>query len=667
MSGRGSGVEMSRVAPEGGGSGRAGEQPSVSLESGAVGTDDPLPLSWRLAYGQGEVPNAIMATVTGFFLSPFLLGVAGLNGFAAGIIVIAGRVFDSVTDPALGTLSDRTKHRLGRRRSWMLYSIVPCAISYFALWQVPPGDMWAKFGYYLFWFMMLNLTFTAYTVPYASITPDLTRDSNMYGVLTKFRMCSSVTAILISVGVVGTINDIFADPICDPDNPEYDADIAADECDPDIPPEDQGTSGPETGYLISSIIMSIAIVVTGLIPVFVLREKPPEEDRKPTPLIAGVKSVLKNRPYVILSLVFFMCWVSINLVQANLVFYMKHCMQMENDTTLVLMVVLVNLFIGIVIWTAVFPKIGKKTTYFVGLSFAIVAFIILYFMPARPGAGIYIVSVFAGFGISIAYLIPWAQLPDCIDYHELHTGERNEGVFYSFFVFFTKLGVGLAIAGSNFALGAADFDDDVLYDPETSTVAQTIRVAVGWIPTTLILISFVLMRMYPLDQKTCKENAKLLYAKKLKTQLKSLAGAGADASFQSSGLPSATQEIADQPIERFRSSSVLRPDVAPDEHSTLNKEEIEELARRVEEDVHKELIDQGLMVDVNKEHVSSHIIVDGDEHESGAGTGTGPDSDKKALMAASVASDDEQDPAPAEAAKDEDDQGSHGSGADDAE
>jgi Na+/melibiose symporter-like transporter len=87
----------------------------------------------KLSFAIGGVPNPITSIVTTFYLSPFLLEVARVRPATVGIIVLVGRVLDAFTDPLVGALSDHTKSRLGRRRPWMFFSIVPFACSFGAL------------------------------------------------------------------------------------------------------------------------------------------------------------------------------------------------------------------------------------------------------------------------------------------------------------------------------------------------------------------------------------------------------------------------------------------------------------------------------------------------------------------------------------------------------
>src|SRR5512136_1175691 len=92
----------------------------------------------KLAYGVGDLGPAIVAAINGFFLNAFLLDVAGLRPAAAGTIFLLVKVWDAVNDPIVGTLTDRTLTRWGRRRPWLLFGAIPFGLAFFMQYLVPP-------------------------------------------------------------------------------------------------------------------------------------------------------------------------------------------------------------------------------------------------------------------------------------------------------------------------------------------------------------------------------------------------------------------------------------------------------------------------------------------------------------------------------------------------
>ncbi len=146
----------------------------------------------KLAYGVGDLGPAIVASVNGFFLNAFLLDVAGLRPGAVGIIFLIVKIWDSVNDPLIGSISDRTNTRWGRRRPWLLFGAIPFGLAFLLHWLVPPLGATGKFWYYLIVAILLDTGFTAVNVPYTALTAELTKDYDERTVLNTYRFSFSI-------------------------------------------------------------------------------------------------------------------------------------------------------------------------------------------------------------------------------------------------------------------------------------------------------------------------------------------------------------------------------------------------------------------------------------------------------------------------------------------
>lgn len=102
-------------------------------------------------------------------------------------------------------------------------------------------------------------------------------------------------------------------------------------------------------------------------------------------------------------------------------------------------------------------------------------------------------------------MIPWSMLPDVIELAELNTGDRNEGIFYSMFAFFQKVGVGVGLALSSYSLGWAGYvkpetDEEDLITHQTDAVLWVLRILIGPIPAILLALSMVCIIFYPITR-----------------------------------------------------------------------------------------------------------------------------------------------------------------------
>jgi Na+/melibiose symporter-like transporter len=153
----------------------------------------------KLSFAVGGIPGPFTGIILTFYLSPFLLETARLRPASVGLIVLVGRICDAFTDPLVGALSDRTRSRIGRRRPWLFASVVPYAVSYlacFVTWEyfgVSLGSA-ANVWYYLVAYCLMQAITTCYSVPYGSLTMELSDDPLQRDAATAWRMIMELTA-----------------------------------------------------------------------------------------------------------------------------------------------------------------------------------------------------------------------------------------------------------------------------------------------------------------------------------------------------------------------------------------------------------------------------------------------------------------------------------------
>ena len=136
-------------------------------------------MSWllRLGYGVGQLPEGIKSAAFGFYLLFFFNQVLGLSGTLAGIAVFIALCVDALSDPVVGSWSDSTRSRFGRRHPFMYLAAVPFAASFYLLFVPPEGLGTVGLFFWLCGFTMLTRTaMTFYTVPYMALGAELTED-----------------------------------------------------------------------------------------------------------------------------------------------------------------------------------------------------------------------------------------------------------------------------------------------------------------------------------------------------------------------------------------------------------------------------------------------------------------------------------------------------------
>jgi GPH family glycoside/pentoside/hexuronide:cation symporter len=156
------------------------------------------------------------------------------------------------------------------------------------------------------------------------------------------------------------------------------------------------------------------------------------------------------------------------------------------------------------VWSSISKRYGKKSVYFMGMGVWIIAQAGLFFLQPGQVGLMYILAILAGCGVSTAYLVPWSMIPDVIDLDELNTGQRREGVFYSFMVLLQKIGlaVGLFLVGQ--ALDIAGFISTVPGQPapiQPDSALLAVRFAIGPLPTIVLIIGMIFTFLYPITKE----------------------------------------------------------------------------------------------------------------------------------------------------------------------
>jgi GPH family glycoside/pentoside/hexuronide:cation symporter len=161
------------------------------------------------------------------------------------------------------------------------------------------------------------------------------------------------------------------------------------------------------------------------------------------------------------------------------------------------------LFIPVVVWLS--RRLDKRRAFILGSATWIAVFLGIFTLRADQVMLAYILAALSGAGIATAYVVPWAMVPDIIEYDQLRTGQRREGSYYAFASFFQKLATGLAIWGMGQALAWAKYITPAAGGPlpvQPPQVIQVIRVFAGPVPVILLILAIACAWFYPISRES---------------------------------------------------------------------------------------------------------------------------------------------------------------------
>jgi GPH family glycoside/pentoside/hexuronide:cation symporter len=426
----------------------------------------------KVLYGVADSGIAMLTSSLQFFLLFFFTDVLGMNAALSGTALLVGKLtWDAVNDPLFGYLSDRTRTRFGRRRPYMLFGAVPLGLATWVLYSMPAGLTGATaFLAILLTFWLFDTMHTIVSVPYSSLTPELTHDYDERTSLTAVRMVFSVVGYILGAAGTTAIAGLFT-----------------------------GMGWTEkAAYSGMGGVFGVIAAVTVLTTALNVRERPAATlPVSKLPLGAALKHTLRNRPFVRLISAFFISSFSFALMTSLLAYYLTYHLDMEAEVPLVLLVMLATIGAFLYPWKLVADRINKGPSYALGLFIACVAVIATFFVPYGPTPLIYVVAFVAGLGFSAQWVFPWSMLPDVIEYDQEVTGERREGMYYGVWALLTKLTDALGYAVSGWALDLFGYVPNVV---QTEQARLGIRLFFGPIPAVAIILSLPLLIWYPITK-----------------------------------------------------------------------------------------------------------------------------------------------------------------------
>ena len=457
-----------------------------------------IPRLTKIVYGTGDWGVAAFNTLRQIFYAIFLTDVVGLDPRLASFAAFIGVIWDAINDPLVGAWSDKLRTRWGRRRPFLLLFAIPYGLAFLMLWWAPPWKSQILLMVHVMLAYALSDTLqTLVVVPFHALTPEMTSDYDERTSLASYRMFFNFLASL-AAGV--------AAPMI------VDATLA-------------GGGTQQQGYVIASAIFGVTSIIPYLLIFFAVREKvPPEAQPQEVSLRETMRQVWENVPFRYATAIYMLNWVTFDLVAAVLPFFLVYWIA-QGDLLLKMPVIgmpIESAVLGIMavlaipvlpIWSWAAQRFGKRPTYLVAIAFWALILMSLLIVPPMRMDLVVIMAVLMSFSYSAAHMLPDAIFPDVIDWDELRTGERHEGIYYGAKNFIRKLTTAFALFVALQVLGWLGYQQP----PEAATlfrqpeaVITGIRILVSPVATTLLVALLVVTWFYPLDRRRYERVRRLL-------------------------------------------------------------------------------------------------------------------------------------------------------------
>ena len=438
-----------------------------------------LTLKTRLGYGIGDIAICLYWSGVGLYLLYFYTDVVGISPSLAGLIYGIGMLWDAVTDPFMGYVAERTRTKWGVYRPYLLFGNVPLALSFVLLFWVPPFEGAMLFSFLLLTNLLHRTCFTIVSVPFSSLTPRITSDSQERTNLTGFRMLGAQTGTNLMALLAFPI--IFW----------------------------VGGDDESSGFLVLGAIAGITALAIHAVTFMTVKE--PENDlgieRVGGSLAEAAQAVAKNGPFWLVFSATLIVGITTIFFGNNLIYYTKYALNLHEYQGTILFTSGIIAFLSIPIWWAISNKIGKKLTWLISSSITLIALVSFYLYPISQLNELLVLVGFIGFGSGAGGILFWSMLPDTIEYGEVHTGVRSESSLYGFMTFAQKGSIAFAIIILGLVLDAIGFQANEI---QTESTIADMKAIMTLIPIVGIASSLVIIYFYPIDAKMHKELLKQL-------------------------------------------------------------------------------------------------------------------------------------------------------------
>ncbi len=394
-----------------------------------------LPARTLLAYGGPILGVAYLLFFVQFYFLKFAADVLLLPPATVGAVFAVAKVWDAASNPVVGSWSDRTRSRFGRRRPFLLAALPLLVASFVMLWSPPEAlraralVIWCAFALFAF-----HAAFALYAIPHFALGAELSADSHQRTRLFGVRQMSFTVGMLLAfAGMQFAMN----------------------------------ATAPRAATAGLAIPTAIAAALLLAIPALAIRETSQPGVAGGRDMLSGLRDVWANPPARSLLIVWFIENTGVGAVGTMAPFVAEYLLQRPELVGLLPATYVIAGIVSIPLWVRASRSFGKRQTWLAAMLLAAASFGGMTFVG--PGDVVFVMSLLAvaGAAMGCGSVLGAALLADVIDLDAERTGERKEGVYAASMTFVMKIGVAGATAASGFVLSAGGFAPNVAQSSES--------------------------------------------------------------------------------------------------------------------------------------------------------------------------------------------------------
>ena len=451
-----------------------------------------VPLGKRIAFAMGEVGDNTAMQTFSFLIFTFYFAIVGLPVIWITSGFILWSLWNSINDPLIGYLSDRTKTKWGRRIPWMLGATIPLAIVMILLFT-PPIALNSDIINFIYFFIILILfdtTYTAFNLNYNAVFSEMyvtMEDRSSTGkVRISFVMIALIFAFLLPTLI---IEDLLGG------NPQTPATI----------------SKALGEYQLTGIIAAVVIIITYFI-ILKWGVKEPKYISKDAEtamsFVKTLKTTFKNKTFLWFLIPALGTWIAINILPTLGPLFMIHKLGVT-DMELIGIVLALQFIVAAVstpLWEWIRIKKGARMAGLIGIAAWIIPIILFAFSINIEM--VFIVQIFNGIGLGGGLYFYDQCIAEIIDEDEVMHGTRRSGIYYAVLNFLIRFSAIINFILIGIVFSTTNWQE---YDPNPGVnTILGLQILMGVYPAVVLVISWIGMYFYPIKGEKLAENRRNL-------------------------------------------------------------------------------------------------------------------------------------------------------------
>ncbi len=422
--------------------------------------DAPIRLPALLAYGFPALPLAALTLPTYILLPNFYAGEIGLGLASVGLILLLARIWDVISDPLIGQMSDRIDTRYGRRRPWIVAGTPLVMVAVWFLFVPGPG---AGAIHLLFWSIVLYTGWTMMILPLTAWGAELSSSYDERSRIAAFRETAIILGTLLALGLPVALG------IGD---------------------------GPAVGKSLSLIAWTVILLLPmAVIALLRVTPEPRIRYRAHVTLRRGLAVLRNNRPFRQLIAAYLVNGVANGLPATMFVLYVANVLQAPEQSAVLLFVYFLAGILAVPVWLKLSYRHGKHRIWCWAMIWAAAIFACV---PALGSGDLWwfvVVCVLTGVSLGADLVLPSSMQADVVDLDTAESGDQRTGLYFALWGMVTKLALALAVGIAFPLLDVAGFSDGKANDPEA---LWTLIGLYSLAPVIFKAIAIVLMWRYPI-------------------------------------------------------------------------------------------------------------------------------------------------------------------------